>query len=205
MEDLEKLVNFFIETESLKKTFRYSTCPENVRDSSADHSWMLAFMASVLNEKVGGIDSYCALQICLVHDLAESITGDIDSYRIVLGEITKEQKQQMEEDAMQKIKQKIPEVGQKLYKLWREFEENKTLEAKYAHALDKIEALIHLLNVGYIAREDNAEAELTAKYADNAVKEFPQLKPLLEIIKTKLKKEFEKQGFEWKKHYNFAD
>lgn len=187
-EHLEKLVDFFIETESLKKTLRYSTCPENVRDSSADHSWKLAFMASVLNEKIEGIDSYRALQICLVHDLAESITGDIDSYRIVLGEITKEQKQQMEDDAMKSIKNKIPKIGQKLYDFWREFEEHKTPEAKYAQALDKIEALIHLLNVNYIAREDNAEAELTAKYADNAVKEFPQLKPILDIIKVKLKK-----------------
>ena len=202
MKNLEKLVDFFIEVESLKKTYRYSTCPENVRDSSADHSWKLAFMASVLGEEVEGVDLYRAVQICLVHDLAESITGDIDSYRIVLGEITKEQKHQMEEKAMNSIKDKLPDVGQKIYDLWEEFEEHKTPEAKYAQALDKIEALIHLLNVGYIAREDNAEAELTAKYADKAVKEFPQLKPILDIIKVRLKKEFEKQGFEWKKHYD---
>ncbi len=96
MENLEKLVDFFIEVESLKKTYRYSTCPENVRDSSADHSWKLTFMASVLGKEVKDVDSYRAIQICLVHDLAESITGDIDSYRIVLREITKEQKHQTE-------------------------------------------------------------------------------------------------------------
>lgn len=202
MKDLEKLIDFFIEVESFKKTFRYSTCPENVKDSSAEHSWKAAFMALVLAEEIKGVNSYHAIQICLVHDLAESITGDIDSYRIVLGEITKEQKCQMEEDAMRTLKNKIPDVGDKIYDLWKEFEEHKTQEAKYAQALDKIETLIHLLSVGYVAREDNAEAELTAKYTDNVIREFPQLKPILDIIKVRLKKEFEKQGFEWKSHYN---
>ena len=75
---------------------------------------------------------------------------------------------------------------------------------RYARALDKIEALIHLLSVGYIAREDNLEAELTATYADEAVKEFPQLRPILDIIKTRLKKEFEKHEYEWKSHYNYS-
>jgi|SRR3989344_1349271 len=202
MQDLKKLVDFFIEIESLKKTYRYSTCPEHVRDSSADHSWKLAFMAFVLDEEIKGINPYHAVQICLVHDLAEYLVGDIDSYRIVLGEISQEQKYQMEEEAMKTIRDNVSTLGQKIYDLWIEFEESKTPEAKYAKALDKIEALVHLLRVGYIAREDNAEAELTATYADHAVKEFPQLRPILNIVKEKLKKEFEKQGYAWKPHYN---
>lgn len=202
MQDLEKLVDFFIGIESLKKTYRYSTCPENVRDSSAEHSWKLAFMAFVLDGETKGINPYHAVQICLVHDLAESIVGDVDSYRIVLGEITLEQKYKMEEEAMGTIRDNVPNIGQKIYDLWIEFEESKTPEAKYAKALDKIEAIVHLLKVGYIAREDNAEAELTAKYADRAVEEFPQLKPLLGIVKARLKQEFVRQGFVWKPHYD---
>ncbi len=159
-------------------------------------------MALILGEKIRDVDIYHAIQICLVHDLAESITGDVDSYRIILGEVTKEQKHQMEEEAMLNFKNKIPNAGDKIYKLWEEYDKHETEEAKYARALDKIEALIHLLSVDYIAKEDNAAAELVAKYADNAVKEFPQLKPMLDNIKTRQKKEFEKQGFEWKKHYN---
>lgn len=202
MQDLEKLVDFFVEIESLKKTFRFSTCPENVRDSSADHSWKLAFMSSILDGEIKEINPYHAVQICLVHDLAEAITGDIDSYRIVLGEITKEQKYKMEEEVMEGIKERVPSIGPKIYDLWREFEDCKTPEAKYARAMDKIEALVHLLHVNYVARENNAEAELTAKYADKAVEEFPQLKPLLNIVKLRLKKEFEREGFEWKPHYD---
>lgn len=86
--------------------------------------------------------------------------------------------------------------------MWKEFEECQTMEAKYAKALDKIEALIHLLSVGYIAREDNAEAETTAQYANKAVAEFPQLRPVLDVIKDRLRKEFAKQGFEWRSYYD---
>jgi len=159
-------------------------------------------MLSILDGEIKGINLYHAVQIGLVHDLAEAITGDIDSYRIVLREITKKQKYKMEEKAMKKIRKRVPSIGPKIYNLWKEFEECKNPEAKYAKAMDKIEALIHLLHVNYIAREDNAEAELTAKYVDNAVKKFPQLQPLLNIIKLRLKKEFKKQGFQWKSHYD---
>jgi putative hydrolase of HD superfamily len=202
MQDLEELVDFFIETESLKKTFRFSTCPENVRDTSADHSWKLAFMSFLLDEEIKGVNSYHAIQICLVHDLAEAITGDVDAYRIVLGEITKEQKHKMEEEAMRGIKERVHSIGPRIYTLWKEFEDCKTPEAKYAKAMDKIEGLIHLIHVNYIAEKDDAGAELTAKYADNAVKEFPQLQPFLNAAKLKLKKEFEKQGFQWKPDYD---
>jgi 5'-deoxynucleotidase YfbR-like HD superfamily hydrolase len=159
-------------------------------------------MAMVLAEEIKGVNSAHAIQICLVHDLAEYITGDIDSYRIILGEVTKEEKQKGEEMAMQSIKDKVSGIGEKLYDLWKEYEEAKTPEAKYAKALDKIEALVYLLKIGYIAERADKAADLVATYANSAVEEFPQLKPILDIVKTKLKKEFEKNGFEWKEGYN---
>ncbi len=201
MQNLEALVDFFIEIDALKKTMRFSTCPENVRDSSADHSWKLAFMAAFLGLEIKDVNASHAVQICLAHDLAEYLAGEIDSYRIVRGEMTKKQKYQMEEKAMQEIAAKAPGIGPIIYDLWIEFEKSQTPEAKYANALDKIEALTHMLKEKYIAREDNDEAELTATYADKAVQEFPQLKPLLAVIKSRLKQEFQKQGYEWKPHY----
>jgi putative hydrolase of HD superfamily len=202
MKNLDKLIDFFIEIESFKKTFRYSTCPENVADSSAEHSWKVAFMAMALAKDIKNLDAYRAIQICLVHDLAESITGDVDSYRIVLGEITKEQKHKMEEETMLDFKSRVPSLGSKVYELWQEYEERRTPEARFAKVLDKIEALLHMLSIGYFAKKDGAEAELTAKFADKAVEEFPQLKPLVDEVKARLKKEYEKQGFEWKDYYD---
>ena len=91
MQDLKSLVDFLIEVEKLKKTYRYSTAPA-LADSSSEHSWKLAFMASVLSSQVSEVNIPHAIEMCLVHDLAEYVTGDIDSYLIHNGSFTKEQK-----------------------------------------------------------------------------------------------------------------
>ncbi len=92
MDNYKKLVDFLLEVENLKKTYRYSTCPEFVKDSSAEHSWGVSFISLSLEKEIKDVDFLHALKICIVHDLAEAFTGDIDQYRIVRGEITKEQK-----------------------------------------------------------------------------------------------------------------
>ena len=136
--------------------------------------------------------------MCLVHDLAEYVTGEIDSYRVHIGEITKKEKHKMELKAMEDFREKV-QVGGRIYELWNEFEEQKTPEAKYSKALDKIEVLLHMIYIG--VKHDNVP-EYTSTYADSAVKNFPQLSPLLKNIKGRLKKEYKKEGIEWKAEYD---
>ncbi len=196
MRDLNQLVDFLVEVEKLKKTYRFSTCPR-FADSSAEHSWKLSFMASVFSDDFPEIDASHAIEICLVHDLAEYVTGEIDSYRIHKGEITKEQKYDLELKAMEEFKERLP-VGQKIYRLWREFEEQQTPEAQYARALDKMEVLIHMMFEGI--EHDNAP-DYTNTYADSSVREVPKLMPFLKSIKQKLKQEYQRKGIEWKPEY----
>ncbi|MDD3808333.1 MAG: HD domain-containing protein [Candidatus Pacebacteria bacterium] len=151
-------------------------------------------MASILNEKIKNINPYHAIKLCLVHDLAECITGDVDSFRITNKEITKEQKDEEEEKAITTLKKDFPDIGKEIYNLWQEYQESKTIEAKYVKALDKLESLTHILSVNYILVKDKLRAKHTATYADKAVEDFPQLKPILENIKKRLKEEYIKQG-----------
>lgn len=202
MNDYNNLIDFFIKIDTLKRTVRYSSCSDIVKESTADHSWKLTFMASILNEKIKDINPYHAIKLCLVHDLAEYITGDIDSFRITNKEITKDQKYKDEEKAISTIKNDFPEIGKEIYNLWKEYQENKTQESKYVKALDKLESLTHILSVNYILIKDELRAKHTAIYADKAVKDFPQLKPILENIKKRLKEEYIKQGLDWKEEYN---
>lgn len=202
---MKKLVDFFVSINKLKKVLRYSTCPDNVRDSSSDHSWKLALMVIQIAEKLKlNLDILHASKIALVHDLPEYIEGDIDSLLIKRGQISYEQKSAMEERAAQHIRDSY-EFGEDLYNLWKEFEDSKTKEAKYVKALDKIEALTHLISIEYVARHDDDEAELTATYADNAVREFPELIPLLKATKTQLKNLYQKIGYNWKPEYDYPN
>ena len=60
--------------------------------------------------------------------------------------------------------------------------------------MDKIEALLYLNEVGY---KSYKRKQFYANYADEAIKNFPELKGLLNKVKSNLKKELMKGNIEW--------
>lgn len=159
---------------------------------------MMTFM---VNEELKlKIDAGHAVKIALVHDLAEAITGDIDATLIKSNQITKEEKNKLENKAMLKMKSELPqELGDEIYNLWMEYENASSKEARYVKAMDKIETTIHLISEGHEKFDD---IDLIATYADKCVKSCPELKNFLRVVKEKLKEEFKKGNIEWKKEYD---
>lgn len=200
-ENFEKILDFFQQAERLKSTIRFSERKKTIRESSAAHSWRLALMVFVIAAELKlNLNIEKALKIAIIHDLAESITGDIDYILIAERKVSKDEKRKFEEDAMQKIKSSLPnKTGEEIYNLWKEFENSSTYEAKFVKAIDKIETLTHLLKVGY---KVYTRPKLIPNYADVAVRGFPELIGILKIIKQKLKSEFEKGGIPWKEEYD---
>ena len=74
-----RVVDFLEMARGLKTTPRTGWVHRGVRgpESVADHSWRVALMALVGAEGTSGLDTARAVQIALVHDLAEAIVGDI--------------------------------------------------------------------------------------------------------------------------------
>ncbi|EKD58978.1 MAG: hypothetical protein ACD_56C00015G0006 [uncultured bacterium] len=140
---MEKIFDFLHQVEKLKDTLRYNQTSGGRKESSAEHSWRLSLMVFVVAEQLKlKLDVFRAIKIAIVHDIAESITGDIDAIKVHDGEITKEEKHELEISALQKIREMLPvNIGQEIFDLWNEYEENETQEAKYIKALDKIETL----------------------------------------------------------------
>ena len=100
MNKMEDLINFLIEVEGLKKTYRYSTLPSEVRDSSSDHSWKLALMVFSVDEKLKlGVNVKHSMKLAIVHDILEYRTGEIDAYLVHDGHVTKEHKNKLEREA----------------------------------------------------------------------------------------------------------
>ena len=176
---LEDLVDFFTETNKLKKTKRYSSCSKKIQDSSAEHSWHLTMMIPLLAEELElKINVLHAVEIALVHDLAEkTLKEDFDSFLVASGKLSETDKDKGELKEMNKIRKKYS-FGEKIYSLWREYEENKTPEAKFVKAMDKLEAHAHIIERGTYGN-NQAGAKHQIYYADKAVKEFPELKPFL--------------------------
>jgi len=198
--NLNKIIDFLHEAGKLKTTHRFGANKKYIGDSSADHSWRLSLLSFIFAEETGlRINSYKALKIALVHDLAEALAGDVDARLISTKVITKADKMRAEKKAIKKmIKILPPKSGKEIGKLWNEYENAKTKEARYVKALDKIETQIKVIEEGYKKYDT---PELIGWYGRKEVMNFKELSELFKIIKVKLKKEFKKGNIPWNKGY----
>lgn len=109
--------------------------------------YRMAMMALTVPSIPEGVDRERAVKMCLVHDLAEAIVGDITPE---CG-ISHSQKQQLEFNAMTCITSKLPkEQAEILKELFEEYEAGKSVTAKFVKDLDRIEFLLQAKT--YIAR-----------------------------------------------------
>ncbi len=203
-ENLEKIFNFLHKIENLKSTLRCIKTTSGRKESSAEHSWRLALITFIIADELRlNVDVNRAIKIALVHDLAEALTGDINAMLIAEGKFSKSEKERQEIEAIINLQKTLPEViGKEISGLWHEYNDNKTKEAKFVKALDKIETLTQLAESGY---EIYDKPEFTANYANKSVKSFPELSSMLKIVKRKLKAAFDKGNIGWKKEYNSLD
>ena len=197
---LTELVDFFQEVNALKRTKRYSTCSDSVRDSSADHSWRLALMTIDVADKLKlTVDVPYATKLAICHDICEyRDENDIDSFDVARGLVSKDDKRKAEQEVMEYLASQFnrPEI----YRMWLDFEESTSQEAKYVKALDKIEAQLHLIESNGLNHQGGGEHSVL--YADKAVLAFPQVLPLLKEVKKRLKAVFEAEGLKWKPEYD---
>jgi putative hydrolase of HD superfamily len=199
--DIWKLFDFLRFVEKLKSTYRYNKKTDGTNESSADHSWRLSLLVIMLGDELNlNLDLFKSVKLAIVHDLAEAITGDIDAIKLSTGEVSKSEKEFLELNAMKKLQNVISgRIGTELFNLWKEYNSCTTLEAKFVKALDKIETLTQLSEAGH---ETYDKPEFIANYADKSVRDFPELKPVLAVLKEQLKSEFRKGNIEWKESYD---
>jgi putative hydrolases of HD superfamily len=198
---LEGLVDFHVEINALKNTIRYRSCMESMRESTAGHSWKVAFLAlDTINELKLGVDPVYSLKLALVHDLCEcGMEFDVDSFSVANGKYSKKEKEEMEHEAMGRLVEK--HGRQDVYNAWMDYEERRTPEAKFIKAMDKMEAMIHILERGDRGR-NGEDGDHMVLYADEAVLAFPAVRPLLRTVKGRLREFLEKEGMEWKAEYD---
>jgi putative hydrolase of HD superfamily len=140
-ERLQKQLDFIVEADKLKNVFRQSAIinPRR-RENDAEHSWHLALMAILLLEHARGeVDLLKVLKMVLIHDLVEIDAGDTFCY----DEAAQGDKEERELAAAGRIFALLPEDQEKaLWSLWREFETQETVEAKFAASLDRFQPLL---------------------------------------------------------------
>ena len=158
-ERLKKQLDFALEIDKEKNIFRQTHLSGHGRnENDAEHAWHMAIMAYLLKEYSNepeeiGIDRF----MCLIHDIVEIDAGDTYAYD---AENLKTQKAR-EDAAKERIFSILPEEQKdELIKLFDEFEEFKTAESKFAHAMDNLQPLIlNNSNGGGDWREHGVTAE----------------------------------------------
>ena len=140
-ERLRKQLNFALEIDKEKNILRQTHLSGNGRnENDAEHAWHMAIMAYLLREYSNEeVDIAKVMLMCLIHDIVEIDAGDTYAYD---EEGMKTQKAR-EDAAKDRIFSLLPEDQKaELTALFDEFEEYRTPEAKYAHAMDNLQPLI---------------------------------------------------------------
>ncbi len=138
---LSQQIAFIIEIDRLKQILRQTYISDRSRpENTAEHSWHIALMATVLIEYAPPeTDLLHATKMLLIHDIVEIDAGDTFAF----DEVGNQGKAEREEQAAERLFGLLPtEQGHELRSLWNEFEAQQTPTAQFAAALDRLQPFL---------------------------------------------------------------
>ncbi|KAL2022897.1 hypothetical protein VTK56DRAFT_4428 [Thermocarpiscus australiensis] len=117
-------------------------------ESISDHMYRMSMMSMLAPPSLASrLDMAKCMKMCLIHDMAESIVGDITP----VDGVPKSEKNRREASTMDYITQSLlgkvdgGKVGADIRAIWQEYEDSKTLESLYVHDIDKMELLLQMV------------------------------------------------------------
>ncbi|GAX80855.1 hypothetical protein CEUSTIGMA_g8290.t1 [Chlamydomonas eustigma] len=134
-------IDFLLLLQKLKVTKRTGWVRKEVPapESIADHMYRMGMMSLVAGDC--GVDSNRCIRMALVHDIAESIVGDITPHC----NVSKKEKNALETDAMNQITAILGSdtgAAKEVSELWNEYEAGTSPEAQLVKDFDKLEMII---------------------------------------------------------------
>jgi putative hydrolase of HD superfamily len=147
-ERLSRQLQFIAEAGRLKGVLRQTTLADPPRrENSAEHSWHLTVLALALAEYAPpGADLARVVAMLAVHDIVEVDAGDLSAYA---PQSDQARQQSAERAAADRLFALLPsDQAGSMRKLWDEFEERATIEARFARALDRLQPILENVKVG---------------------------------------------------------
>ncbi len=174
------ILDFFKTAANLKKISRQGWIDKLSLDnpeSVADHSYSMAVISMVISD-LGNYNSEKIIKMVLLHDIAESKIGDYTPEQL-----SNEKKTELENNAFNKIVKNLPNLIKLQYlQIWKEYQENTSLESKLVHQIDKLEMALQ----AKIYKKEGHSQEKLESFFESAKTNItdPKLKELfMEIIK----------------------
>lgn len=124
-------------------------------ESISDHMYRMSLMTLMCPPALAPrLDLARCMKMCLIHDMAEAVVGDITP----VDGVPKPEKSRREAETMDYISQRLLGgvhgglPGREIREIWQEYEDSKTIDSLFVHDLDKMELLCQM--VEYEKRAD---------------------------------------------------
>lgn len=115
--------------------------PSEKTESIADHMYRMSIISLIIPNSENKISIDKCVKIAAVHDIAESLVGDITPF----GGVTKQEKHRRELITIEYLSSLIepynPQASKEIMELWLDYEEIRCLEAQYVKDIDKFEMI----------------------------------------------------------------
>ncbi len=142
MANNETLLDLLVELQTLDRVPRMGYALRGVTDveSVTEHSWHVLFLVWTLAQQIPEVDTLRAMELAIVHDLAEVRTGDLPK---TVADFYPEGAKATAETAI--LRQMFAPLPERAHQLHAEYAAAKTTEAKLVKACDKLQLMIKIL------------------------------------------------------------
>jgi putative hydrolase of HD superfamily len=177
---VDRIVAFLELADELKSVDRRTTVGAR-QENPAEHSWHMALYALLLADELEQpVDVGRTIELCLVHDLVEIRAGDTYAFDEA-GKAGQAEREQLAADELFGL---LPDdVGARLRALWDEFEAGETREARFARAVDRMQALVQNLAAdGVVWRRHGIRHEQVVERNAPGLELDPALRSAIEVL-----------------------
>jgi putative hydrolase of HD superfamily len=134
----QNVINYYVLCNKLKNVIRTGWKDWHVQrdriESVAEHVYGTQMLALAMKSEFEyDIDIVKVIYMLAIHEIGETVIGDLTAFQI-----EKHEKVKIEHEAVHKILGSLID-GEKIEKLFLEFDEHKTEESKFAYQCDKLE------------------------------------------------------------------
>lgn len=138
-ETIKARLDFLRAAEALKNVLRSGHTSAGRPESTAEHTWRLCLMALAFEDGLAGLDMLKVFKLCIIHDLAEAIHGDIPA----IHQVDRAAKSAQERRDLLALTACLdPAMREQILALWEEYEAAASGEARAVKALDKLETIL---------------------------------------------------------------
>ncbi|HWV23123.1 MAG TPA: HD domain-containing protein [Thermomicrobiales bacterium] len=182
MDSLQDRLSFFVATDVLKETRRANwTWSEPRQETVAEHVWHCTLLAMLLADTApDGTDHDHVRDLLTIHDLVEVFAGDT----VIWDDVPENDVATREERAGERLIGMLPESRRARFdSLWREFQAQETIEARFARAIDALHPMLMSWGPGSQGQLDLSLTSTMALTRKQSVLEaFPQLWEMVQGI-----------------------